>query len=163
MQITMCPFGFTVFQLIQIILFSKSQTFYFFDRQQEEKNTMYEQSLDAEYFNPEFGMYHGESRFYDDYTNNHQVTSSYLKNNSAPYHHHTGIPTPPSTPDKPPMSYGNFNSHHSQQQQHHQQQPPPPTYMVSQQNSYVHQTPQTHHHTPFSPSGKNCSVYELLN
>ena len=123
-------------------------------RQQEEKFTMYEQSLDAEYFNPAFTMYQAESRFYDDF-NSHQI-SSYMKNNSqpqqqltAPYHHHTGIPTPPSTPDKPPMSYGNFNNSNSNN--HHHQ--PPPAYMVSQQNNYAHQTPQTHHN-PFSPNGK---------
>ena len=123
---------------------------------------MYEQSLDAEYFNPAFTMYQAESRFYDDY--NHQQVSNFIKNNPQQHHqqsqspfHTVGLPTPPSTPDKPPMSYGNFNSHPQQQLQQH----PPPPYFNSQQN-YVQQQQHQHQHQqqhqqqhPFSPNGND--------
>lgn len=81
--------------------------FTFFVRLQNFK--MYEQSLDNEYYNNPYTMNQHEARFYDDY---HQT---YIKPINQQQHHqhpqpslHTGLPTPPSTPDKMPMNYGSF-------------------------------------------------------
>ncbi|XP_066918569.1 uncharacterized protein [Clytia hemisphaerica] len=100
------------------------------------KKKMYEQSLDAEYFHPSYNnMYHPESQhFYDDYNNNNNYIKNHPSVPSPPY-----LPTPPSTPDKIPMSYGNFN---------HPVASAPPPYMTS--HSYHHQT--STQNNQFSPT-----------
>jgi len=108
---------------------------------------MYEQSLDQEYFHPAFAMNQAESHFYDDYSH---LQPMYMKNSPVPpplttpssYHN---LPTPPSTPDKAPVSFtGNF-SH-------------PATHYMTQTTHFSPQslqttTAQTHRHHQFSPTG----------
>lgn len=106
--------------------------FLFFSRLQNFK--MFEQSLDNEYFNNPYTMNQHEARFYDDYHQTYikPLTPQHL-HQQQPQPIHSGLPTPPSTPDKIPMNYGNFP---------HQ--------------AYLPQIPQHHNHhggNPFSPNG----------
>ena len=109
---------------------------------------MYEQSLDQEYFHPEFAMHQAESRFYDDY--NH-MQPMYMKNSPGPpplttpssYH---DLPTPPSTPDKAPVSFNGSFNHSAAHYLTQTTQFPPPAVQAPAPSAQ-------HRHHPFSPTG----------